>query len=34
MSEKTADVMVRLLQGVVDGVYSPTAKKDQEQVLD
>ena len=27
MSEKTADVMVRLLQGVVDGVYSPTAKK-------
>jgi len=27
MSEKTADVMVRLLQGVVDGVYSPTANK-------
>ena len=27
MSEKTADIMVRLLQGVVDGVYSPTAKK-------
>ena len=27
MSEKTADVMVRLLQGVVDGVYSPSAKK-------
>ena len=27
MSEETADVMVRLLQGVVDGVYSPTAKK-------
>ncbi len=27
MSEATADVMVRLLQGVVDGVYSPTAKK-------
>jgi penicillin-binding protein 1A len=26
MSEKTADLMVRLLQGVVDGVYSPTAK--------
>ena len=27
MSEKTADIMVRLLQGVVDGVYSPAAKK-------
>ena len=27
MSEETADVMVRLLQGVVDGVYSPAAKK-------
>jgi len=27
MSEETADIMVRLLQGVVDGVYSPAAKK-------
>ena len=27
MSEKTANIMIRLLQGVVDGVYSPTAKK-------
>ena len=27
MSEKTANTMIRLLQGVVDGVYSPTAKK-------
>jgi len=27
MSEETADIMVRLLQGVVDGVYSPTANK-------
>ena len=26
MSEETAAVMVRLLQGVVDGVYSPDAK--------
>ena len=26
MSEKTADLMVRLLQGVVDGVYNPHAK--------
>jgi len=25
MSEKTADLMVRMLQGVVDGVYNPTA---------
>jgi len=27
MSGETADIMIRLLQGVVDGVYSPTAKK-------
>ena len=27
MSQKTADIMVRLLQGVVEGVYSPTANK-------
>ena len=27
MSETTANTMIRLLQGVVDGVYSPTAKK-------
>ena len=27
MSSETADIMVRLLQGVVDGVYSPEAKK-------
>jgi len=27
MSKETADVMVRLLQGVVDGVYSPEANK-------
>ena len=27
MSEKTADIMVRMLQGVVDGVYSPAAQK-------
>ncbi len=27
MSKETADIMVRLLEGVVDGVYSPTAKK-------
>lgn len=27
MSEETADMMVRLLQGVVNGVYSPEAKK-------
>ena len=27
MSEKTANTMIRMLQGVVDGVYSPTAKK-------
>ncbi len=27
MSEKTANMMIRLLQGVVDGVYSPAAKK-------
>ncbi len=27
MSEKTANIMVRMLQGVVDGVYSPTAQK-------
>ena len=27
MSGETADIMKRLLQGVVDGVYSPTAKK-------
>lgn len=27
MSEKTANIMIRLLQGAVDGVYSPTAKK-------
>ena len=26
MSQKTADIMIRLLQGVVDGVYSPEAK--------
>ena len=26
MSEETAAIMVRLLQGVVDGVYSPEAK--------
>lgn len=26
MSKETADLMIRLLQGVVDGVYSPTAK--------
>ena len=25
MSEKTADLMVRMLQGVVDGVYNPHA---------
>ncbi len=27
MSKETADLMVRMLQGVVDGVYSPVAKK-------
>ena len=27
MSKKTADLMVRMLQGVVDGVYSPAADK-------
>ena len=27
MSKETADIMVRLLEGVVDGVYSPTANK-------
>ncbi len=27
MSEETANIMVRMLQGVVDGVYSPAAKK-------
>ena len=27
MSEETANTMVRMLQGVVDGVYSPTADK-------
>ena len=27
MSEETANVMVRMLQGVVEGVYSPAAKK-------
>ena len=27
MSEKTANIMVRMLQGVVDGVYSPAAEK-------
>ncbi len=27
MSKETADVMVRMLQGVVDGVYSPSAGK-------
>jgi penicillin-binding protein 1A len=27
MSKETADLMVRMLQGVVDGVYSPTADK-------
>lgn len=27
MSEKTADLMVRMLQGVVDGVYNPHADK-------
>jgi len=27
MSEETADIMVRMLQGVVDGVYSPAADK-------
>ena len=27
MSKETADLMVRLLQGVVDGVYSPKAKQ-------
>ncbi len=27
MSKETADIMVRLLQGVVDGVYSPEANK-------
>lgn len=27
MSKETADLMVRLLQGVVDGVYSPAARK-------
>ena len=26
MSQNTADIMIRLLQGVVDGVYSPEAK--------
>ena len=26
MSQKTADIMIRLLQGVVDGVYSQEAK--------
>ena len=25
MSEKTANLMVRLLQGVIDGVYNPYA---------
>ena len=29
MSRETADIMVRMLQGVVDGVYSPTAGKTQ-----
>ena len=29
MSSETADIMVRMLQGVVDGVYSPTAGKKQ-----
>jgi penicillin-binding protein 1A len=27
MSKETADLMVRMLQGVIDGVYSPAAKK-------
>ena len=27
MSEETANIMVRMLQGVVDGVYSPAADK-------
>ena len=27
MSEETANIMVRMLQGVVDGVYSPTVEK-------
>ncbi len=27
MSKETADIMVRMLQGVVDGVYSPAAEK-------
>ena len=27
MSKETADLMVRMLQGVVDGVYSPAAGK-------
>ena len=27
MSKETADLMIRMLQGVVDGVYSPAAKK-------
>jgi penicillin-binding protein 1A len=27
MSEETANIMVRMLQGVVDGVYSPAAEK-------
>ncbi len=29
MSRETADIMVRMLQGVVDGVYSPAANKKQ-----